>query len=184
MIEVVSPITLESSGIVDPSTDEPSVVGLRLTRVICRDFRNHADLDLAVGSRFVALVGENGAGKTNLLESISLFSPGRGLRRADLSSMARNAGSGGFAVSLALKQGEGGTSHRHGLRARRGRRPGHASVPDRRRDGRFPRCLLRVLEGGLADAGSRRVVFAAPPATAAASSTVWSLPSTRRTAPG
>ena len=106
MIEVVSPITLESSGIVDPSTDEPSVVGLRLTRVICRDFRNHADLDLAVGSRFVALVGENGAGKTNLLESISLFSPGRGLRRADLSSMARNAGSGGFAVSLALKQGE------------------------------------------------------------------------------
>ncbi|WP_019907043.1 DNA replication/repair protein RecF [Methylobacterium sp. 77] len=83
-----------------------SGVGLCLTRVICRDFRNHADLDLSVGSRFVALVGENGAGKTNLLESISLFSPGRGLRRADLSSMARNAGPGGFAVSLALRQGE------------------------------------------------------------------------------
>lgn len=106
MIEVVTPISPEPSGIVDSSVDGPSVVGLRLTRVICRDFRNHADLDLAVGSRFVALVGENGAGKTNLLESISLFSPGRGLRRADLSSMARNAGSGGFAVSLALRQGE------------------------------------------------------------------------------
>ena len=65
---------------------------VRLTRLICRDFRNHADLDLAVGRRFVALVGENGAGKTNLLEAISLFSPGRGLRRADLSAMPRSGG--------------------------------------------------------------------------------------------
>lgn len=75
---------------------------MRLTRLICRDFRNHADLDLAVGRRFVALVGENGAGKTNLLEAISLFSPGRGLRRADLSAMPRSGGPGGFAVSMTL----------------------------------------------------------------------------------
>lgn len=89
-----------------------SVAGLHLTRVICRDFRNHADLDLSVGNRFVALVGENGAGKTNLLESISLFSPGRGLRRADLSGMARDSGPGGFAISLALAGG--GSEHRVG----------------------------------------------------------------------
>jgi DNA replication and repair protein RecF len=79
---------------------------VRLTRLICRDFRNHADLDLGVESRFVALVGENGAGKTNLLEAISLFSPGRGLRRADLGGMARAGGPGGFAVSMALANGE------------------------------------------------------------------------------
>ncbi|MCJ2082123.1 DNA replication/repair protein RecF [Methylobacterium sp. J-090] len=86
--------------------------GLRLTRLICRDFRNHADLDLAVGRRFVALVGENGAGKTNLLEAVSLFSPGRGLRRADLAGMARTGGPGGFAVSMTLAAGEG--EHRVG----------------------------------------------------------------------
>jgi len=86
--------------------------GARLTRLIARDFRNHADLDLALDRRFVALVGENGAGKTNLLEAISLFSPGRGLRRADLATMARTGGPGGFAVSLTLDAGDDG--HRLG----------------------------------------------------------------------
>ncbi|MGU3540641.1 DNA replication/repair protein RecF [Methylobacterium sp. A54F] len=85
-----------------PSPETPDPGGLRVTRLIARDFRNHADLDLGVGRRFVALVGENGAGKTNLLEAISLFSPGRGLRRADLSVMAREGGAGGFAVSATL----------------------------------------------------------------------------------
>lgn len=84
----------------------------RLTRLIARDFRNHADLDLELESRFVALVGENGAGKTNLLEAISLFSPGRGLRRADLVTMAREGGPGGFAVSATLARD--GDAHRLG----------------------------------------------------------------------
>ncbi len=74
----------------------------RRHRLILRDFRNHADLDLGVGRRFVALVGENGAGKTNLLEALSLFAPGRGLRRADFFRDGREGGSGGFAVSLTL----------------------------------------------------------------------------------
>ena len=42
----------------------------------------------------VALVGENGAGKTNVLEAMSLFMPGRGLRRAELADMARQRGTG------------------------------------------------------------------------------------------
>ncbi|HUO55441.1 MAG TPA: DNA replication/repair protein RecF, partial [Rhodoblastus sp.] len=50
----------------------------------------------------VALAGENGAGKTNLLEALSLFSPGRGLRRADIADLARAGGRGGFAVSIEL----------------------------------------------------------------------------------
>ncbi|WP_375464432.1 DNA replication/repair protein RecF [uncultured Methylobacterium sp.] len=74
----------------------------RLTRLIARDFRNHADLDLSLSGRFVALVGENGVGKTNILEAISLFAPGRGLRRAEFSAMARTGGPGGFAVSVTL----------------------------------------------------------------------------------
>jgi DNA replication and repair protein RecF len=73
-----------------------------ITRLILQDFRTYASLDLAVSRRLVALVGENGAGKTNLLEAISLLSPGRGLRRAELGLMARTAGPGSFAVSAAL----------------------------------------------------------------------------------
>jgi len=47
----------------------------------------------------IAFIGENGAGKTNLIEAISLFSSGRGLRRADLADMARETGTGAFAVA-------------------------------------------------------------------------------------
>lgn len=52
----------------------------------------------------MALVGNNGVGKTNILEALSLFTPGRGLRRADLADMARLNGTGSlpFAVSLTL----------------------------------------------------------------------------------
>ncbi len=71
-------------------------------------FRSYSALDLRVSSGMVALAGDNGAGKTNLLEALSLFTPGRGLRRADLSEMAREGGSGGFAVSLEIAGEEGG----------------------------------------------------------------------------
>lgn len=74
----------------------------RITRLILQDFRTYAGLDLAVSRPLVALVGENGAGKTNVLEAISLFMPGRGLRRAELADMARQGGAGSFAVSVAL----------------------------------------------------------------------------------
>jgi len=77
-------------------------VGTRVARLVLQDFRSYPALDLAAGAGLVALVGENGAGKTNLLEAISLFTPGRGLRRAELAEMAR-AGTDAFAVSLALE---------------------------------------------------------------------------------
>ena len=51
-------------------------------RLMLQNFRSYAALDLALEGQLVALRGENGAGKTNLLEALSLFSPGRGLRRA------------------------------------------------------------------------------------------------------
>ncbi|HEY8564818.1 MAG TPA: DNA replication/repair protein RecF [Beijerinckiaceae bacterium] len=73
----------------------------RVTRLIMQDFRTYEILDLAVERSLVALVGDNGAGKTNLLEALSLFAPGRGLRRADLAEMARQ-GAPAFAVSVTL----------------------------------------------------------------------------------
>ena len=51
------------------------------------------------------LTGENGAGKTNVLEAVSLLAPGRGLRGVALSEMARSGGPGGFAVSAVLSDG-------------------------------------------------------------------------------
>ncbi|MDY7524166.1 DNA replication/repair protein RecF [Sphingomonas sp. 10B4] len=73
-----------------------------LTRLVLTDFRNHADLTIAAGPGFVVLTGENGAGKTNVLEAVSLLAPGRGLRRAGLGEMARQGGAGGFGVAADL----------------------------------------------------------------------------------
>ncbi len=69
-----------------------------------RDFRSYASLDIAFSGALIGLIGENGAGKTNLLEALSLFSPGRGLRRAELANCARDLGDGGFAVSLEVEE--------------------------------------------------------------------------------
>jgi DNA replication and repair protein RecF len=76
-----------------------------LSRLVLTDFRNHAALSLAPGPGFVILTGENGAGKTNVLEAVSLLAPGRGLRRAALSQMARQDGPGGFGVAATLIDG-------------------------------------------------------------------------------
>ncbi|MBY0611073.1 MAG: DNA replication/repair protein RecF [Beijerinckiaceae bacterium] len=75
----------------------------RFTRLQLTDFRNYATLDQAFSASMIALVGENGAGKTNLLEALSFFTPGRGLRRADLDEPARLDGTGGWAVSAVLR---------------------------------------------------------------------------------
>lgn len=76
-----------------------------LTRLVLTDFRNHTALTIAPGPGFVVLTGENGAGKTNILEAVSLLAPGRGLRRAPLGAMARKGGSGGFGVAASLEDG-------------------------------------------------------------------------------
>ncbi len=80
----------------------------QVARITLADFRSYETLTLDVGARCCALIGENGAGKTNLLEALSLFTPGRGLRRTELSAMARIGGAGGFAVSLLLAGGNAG----------------------------------------------------------------------------
>ena len=73
-------------------------VQMTLIRLSLTDFRNHAGADLAAEAGLVALHGDNGAGKTNILEAISLLAPGRGLRRAPLSDMVRDGAGGGFAI--------------------------------------------------------------------------------------
>jgi len=74
-----------------------------ISRLSLTDFRSYASATVEPEAGFVLLYGENGAGKTNLLEAVSLLSPGRGLRGAALSEMARQGGSGAFAVSARLQ---------------------------------------------------------------------------------
>jgi DNA replication and repair protein RecF len=66
-------------------------------------FRNHAATRLQPGQAgFVLLTGANGAGKTNILEAVSLLAIGRGLRGAALSQMATAGGEGGFQLQASL----------------------------------------------------------------------------------
>lgn len=73
------------------------------------DLRNLAALELELEPGLNLLWGPNGAGKTNLLEAVSLLTPGRGLRGAALSEMARRGGEGGFAVAANVDEIDIGT---------------------------------------------------------------------------
>jgi DNA replication and repair protein RecF len=64
-------------------------VRLAVTRLLLTNFRSYAQGEIAVSGRPVVLAGPNGAGKTNILDAISLLSPGRGLRGARLGEHTR-----------------------------------------------------------------------------------------------
>jgi DNA replication and repair protein RecF len=66
-------------------------------------FRSHRATRLAFDGRPVAIVGPNGAGKTNVLEAVSLLSPGRGLRRAAAEDLARRPEVLGWKISAAVQ---------------------------------------------------------------------------------
>src|SRR5215207_11555186 len=93
---------------------------MALDRITLTRFRNHDASRLDGSARLNLLVGENGAGKTNVLEALSLLAPGRGLRRAGLAEMAAKGGDGSFAVSAELGEevrlGTGTTPDRPGRR--------------------------------------------------------------------
>ncbi|HWM30313.1 MAG TPA: DNA replication/repair protein RecF [Methyloceanibacter sp.] len=63
------------------------------------DFRNYARAALALDARPVVLVGDNGSGKTNLLEAVSLLGAGQGLRGRPYGELCRKEGGGGFAIA-------------------------------------------------------------------------------------
>jgi DNA replication and repair protein RecF len=81
------------------------------------DFRNHANARLALGPEPVVLVGENGSGKTNLLEAVSLLGPGHGLRGRPYSELCRKDGAGGFAVAAKIVSPQGGVEIATGVPA-------------------------------------------------------------------
>ena len=78
-----------------------------ISKLTLTNFRNYAALSLDLAPGAVVLSGDNGAGKTNLLEAISFLTPGRGLRRAPYADVAREGGDGGFALHARIEGPEG-----------------------------------------------------------------------------
>lgn len=78
-----------------------------ISKLVLTNFRNYAALSLEFAPGAVVLSGDNGAGKTNLLEAISFLTPGRGLRRAPYADVAREGGDGGFALHARVEGPEG-----------------------------------------------------------------------------
>lgn len=80
---------------------------LGLTTLILSHFRSHRSAHLSFDGRPVAITGPNGAGKTNILEAVSLLSPGRGFRRAAAEDLARKPESLGWKIRADLTAPDG-----------------------------------------------------------------------------
>lgn len=80
------------------TTPDRFISRLRLT-----GFRNYSSAALDLDARHVVLTGDNGAGKTNLIEAISLLAPGRGLRRAGFDTLGTAGGDGLWAVAASIE---------------------------------------------------------------------------------
>jgi len=78
------------------------MAALAIRSLTLSHFRSHRRAALALDARPVALYGPNGAGKTNVLEAVSLLSPGRGLRRAAADEIARRPEALGWKVAATL----------------------------------------------------------------------------------
>jgi DNA replication and repair protein RecF len=89
---------------------------LAVTRLRLTNFRSYAGGELAVSGTSVVLAGPNGAGKTNVLDAISLLSPGRGLRGAKLAEHTRKGpvASEETLWAVAATVTRGGTEHEIG----------------------------------------------------------------------
>ena len=85
------------------------MAGLALTSLSLSHFRSHKSVRLAPQPRPLAFYGANGAGKTNILEAVSLLSPGRGIRRAESDELPRSPEGLGWKIRAEAESR--GTSH-------------------------------------------------------------------------
>lgn len=76
--------------------------GLWISDLTLTLFRSHKRAEIKVDERSVAIFGNNGSGKTNILEAVSLLSPGRGLRRASADDMTRRPDGIGWKITAIL----------------------------------------------------------------------------------
>ena len=78
-------------------------MGLYLSVLKLAAFRSYRVGAVECDGRPMALFGANGAGKTNILEAISLLAPGRGMRRAGPEELVRKPGRAGWRVTAMLE---------------------------------------------------------------------------------
>ncbi|PJI86143.1 DNA replication and repair protein RecF [Yoonia maricola] len=76
---------------------------LALKELTLSHFRSHKRADLTLDARPLAIYGPNGAGKTNIIEAVSLLSPGRGLRRAGADDLTRRPEALGWKITSVLQ---------------------------------------------------------------------------------
>jgi len=102
---------------------------MTLSQLTLHNFRNYPELRLNAAPGFMVFSGANGAGKTNILEAVSLLAPGRGLRRASLRDIASQNGPGDFAVAGQLDDVHLGSGTSIDAPERRKTRINEAAVP-------------------------------------------------------
>jgi DNA replication and repair protein RecF len=94
--------TVEAGDAALPLKPSLTIVSLTLS-----SFRNYDSARIKPSAGLIALCGHNGAGKTNLLEAISLLTPGRGLRGAAFDDLVMSGSHRGWAVSALLESPAG-----------------------------------------------------------------------------
>ena len=97
--------------------DSPAPRRLYVEELKLTDFRNYASAELTLGPEPVVLIGDNGSGKTNLLEAVSLLGAGSRPARPPYSELCRKDGGGGFAVAAKLVSSQGEVEIGTGLAA-------------------------------------------------------------------
>jgi DNA replication and repair protein RecF len=101
----------------DAHASQPDLTRLAVRTLKLTNFRNYASARLDLDARPVVLTGDNGSGKTNLLEAVSLLGPGHGLRGRPYVELARKDGDGGFAIAATVMTRAGETEIGTGLLA-------------------------------------------------------------------
>ena len=106
------------------ATLSPEVKSFRLDEVHLWQFRHTQAYHLAPMGRSVLLSGRNGAGKTNVLEAVSLLAPGRGVRQARAEQfLNRNAApESGWQIAAQLADSSGGYRIKTGWQSPQARR--------------------------------------------------------------
>ena len=126
---------------------------LWVERLTLTNFRSYASATIETDAGPQVIAGANGSGKTNLLEALSLLSPGQGLRRAPFGDLVRSGGDGSFAIAARVHTLAGPADIGTGLQAGNG---------DSERSGRIVRIDGTTQSGSGALADYLEIVWVTP----------------------